>query len=123
MSMKPTAAEVITAGGWSPRYARVLVVEGNGTRALALVDTNGDGREINENRYWREESGSWHSGSSSGSVPSRPATHPFGFWRDEQGVVSAYGRTATAGPVTVEVDDRLIEAVATEGGWWVWLRP
>ncbi|MGX1812174.1 hypothetical protein ACWIGI_41220 [Nocardia sp. NPDC055321] len=121
--MKPSAAEVVADGGWSPLHARVLFVAGNGVSALAIIDSNGDGREITAERFWRHEDGRWRSGHSSGGVASTPSSEPIGIQRDDRGVSCAFGRAERPGPVVVEIDGREVEVIAGEGGWWCWLRP
>ncbi|WP_194819883.1 hypothetical protein [Nocardia sp. XZ_19_385] len=120
ITAKPDAAEVVALGGWHPRYARVLVVAGNGVRALALVDTNSDGVEINADELSKDEHGHW--GSSSGPVPNRRAAGPFGYRSDEEGLFCAYGRAEATGTVVVQVDGQGIEVVANDDGWWAWIR-
>jgi hypothetical protein len=61
-----TADAIVQAGGWHPRYARVLLIEHDEQDAVILVDGNGDGAEL-ELEYWhRGGEGLWHGGSSSG---------------------------------------------------------
>ena len=77
-----TADTVITLGSWS-RFARVLLIGELGDDALALVDTNGDGVELNLSRYHRDEDAQWQEGSSSIA--------------DDRGAVMLEGRTFTWG--------------------------
>lgn len=46
-------------GGWDPRYAVVLDVATVGDHAAALVDTNGDGADVNVDVYRRAADGGW----------------------------------------------------------------
>jgi hypothetical protein len=41
-----TEDDVLSHGGWHPRYARVLAVTSDGDYGFALVDGNGDGAEL-----------------------------------------------------------------------------
>jgi hypothetical protein len=117
-----TAQVVISAGGWHPRHARVLLIEvsagtGQGTGlGLVLVDGNGDGAEL-ELEYWeRGPDGRWQGGSSSGLGPldglaaiSSWSAGPF---------VCACGRVAPRQGVQVSYGGRTHERVATELGVW-----
>lgn len=60
----PTNDEIL-AGGWNPKYARVLRVEVSRNVAVALVDGNGDGAEIEMEHWWKVE-GRWRYVSSTG---------------------------------------------------------
>lgn len=63
-----TGQDVICAGGWSPRYARVLAVSSDADHGLAVVDGNGDGAEL-EAESWVWDGHAWVSASSSGAGP------------------------------------------------------
>lgn len=57
---------VLSEGGWNRNFARVLLVEEYDEQAVALVDGNGDGAEL-ELEYWtREGASGWVCASSSG---------------------------------------------------------
>jgi hypothetical protein len=109
-----TAQLVISAGGWHPRHARVLLIEvsagtGRGSGlGLVLVDGNGDGAEL-ELEYWQ-------GGSSSGQGPlDRLAAiiswsaGPF---------VCAYGRVAPRQAVQVSYGGQTHDRTATGLGVW-----
>jgi hypothetical protein len=53
------AQTVIEAGGWNPRYARVIDVQVDGDAAAALIDANGDGADLNVDVYLRGGDGQW----------------------------------------------------------------
>jgi hypothetical protein len=53
------AADVLRIGGWHPRYARVLDIVVDGDIAAALVDTNGDGADLNLDIYLLDDDGGW----------------------------------------------------------------
>jgi hypothetical protein len=56
-------------GGWDPRYARVMDVATLGDHAAALIDSNGDGADINVDLYRRGSDGRWQPmASGNGSV-------------------------------------------------------
>ncbi len=65
-------------GGWDRRYARVLDVGVQGDVAAALVDVQGDGRELNVDVYTRQLDGGWEcfaSGNGSMGIPGGFAVH------------------------------------------------
>ncbi|MET8423617.1 hypothetical protein [Nocardia sp. NPDC004860] len=62
----PSAETIIVVDGWHPRYAGVLAVAGSGVVAFALVDTNGDGVEVDVDQLIRGENGHWPAGMTSG---------------------------------------------------------
>ncbi|MDA8061582.1 MAG: hypothetical protein M0T80_03945 [Actinomycetota bacterium] len=70
--------EVIAAGGWHPRYARVLATVVLGDEAVVLVDGNGDGSEVEAEHWCRDEQGEWVGVGSSGVGPldGRPSGGP-----------------------------------------------
>jgi len=75
----------MTLGGWDPRYARVLDVRVEGNFAGALVDTNGDGADVNVDVYLRDPDGQWAaiaSGNGSVEVPGLRA-----IWTDDDRLV------------------------------------
>jgi hypothetical protein len=100
-----TADALIAAGGWDPKYARVLLIEHDGHDAVVLIDGNGDGAEL-ELEYWqREADGIRHGGSSSGHgalvyLPAAQSWHAGPF-------VAAVGRTDPAAEVAVEYGGRV----------------
>jgi hypothetical protein len=112
----PSAQTIILTGGWHPRYARVLLVEHDGDRALVLVDGNGDGAEL-ELEYWvRGAEGVWQGGSTSGhgaldymaSVQSWSAVD----------FVVALGRTKPGADIDVQYGGAVYRRRANEFGLW-----
>jgi hypothetical protein len=113
-----TAQLVISAGGWHPAYARVLLIEQDAGAGLGLVlvDGNGDGAEL-ELEYWqREGTGRWQGGSSSGHgalewLEAVTSWHggPFG---------GACGRAAPGQAVQVSYGGRAYRRTASELGVW-----
>lgn len=86
---------VLAAGGWDRRFAVVHAVRTLGDRAAAVIDSNGDGADINlEHFAW--EDGAWRLRSSSGGA---------GDW----------GRGWH--------DGMLAEHDRDENGWWITLEP
>jgi hypothetical protein len=63
-----TPEDVRAAGGWHPRYVRVLAVASDGDYGIAVVDGNGDGAELEE-EAWLWDDGGWRPGTSSGAGP------------------------------------------------------
>lgn len=53
------AESAIIAGGWDARYAVTLAVATQGDIAAALIDTNGDGADIDLDEYERGADGHW----------------------------------------------------------------
>ncbi|AYF76439.1 hypothetical protein D7D52_24395 [Nocardia yunnanensis] len=124
----PSAETVVAVGGWSARYARVLAIAGNGQHAFALVDTNGDGVEVDIDELFRDHDGRWLPGMSSGAGGSLvPAGHDavcsVGYGEDWDGLRYAYGRGDRPGPGQVRVGGQRIAVTVEESGWWVWVRP
>jgi hypothetical protein len=79
------AETAMIVGGWDRRYARVLDVQVHGDFAAALVDSNGDGADVNVNVYQRDTDGGWvsvASGNGSIEVPGLLA-----IWTDDDRVV------------------------------------
>ncbi len=86
---------------------------------FALVDTNGDGRGVNDVLFHYGPTG-WREGSS-GAV-SDTMTGVLGE-RLEFGPVPsfAYGRAKAPGPLRVTLSDgRKLDVVANDRRWWVW---
>lgn len=115
-----SADAVIRAGGWHPRYARVLLIECDDDDALVLVDGNGDGAEL-ELEYWhRDTDGGWGGGSTSGhgSLDFMSSSESW----DAGEFVAALGRVAPAAEVTVEYGGHTYRRTANEFGVWGLIR-
>lgn len=105
----------IEAGGWDPRYARVLAVAQRQDIAAVLIDSNGDGVDVDLDEYRRELDGSWQE-SYSGSVGDEGAG-----WSPE--MVSTWGRAEPGAQVRVRFHD-VDENIATaSSGWWLFIWP
>ncbi|MFE3187663.1 hypothetical protein ACFXHA_01560 [Nocardia sp. NPDC059240] len=122
----PDPETVIAVGGWNPRYARVLAVAGNGAVAFALVDTNGDGVEVDIDELFHEADGQWRPGMSSGAGGSIVPTgsgpvYSLGHGQDFDGLRYAYGRGDRPGAGQVWVLGQRLDVTVTESGWWVWV--
>jgi hypothetical protein len=134
-----TAEMAIQIGGFDPRYARVLVIATIGDTGITLVDPNGDGNHEEIEHVYRDDTGQWVAGSSSGGGSS-DTFGPHG-WGEHTplagpGVRYAYGRAEHSGPqnVTLQLPSglpsptnetwwvgRQLQVTATEDGWWTWV--
>ncbi|MFE3098973.1 hypothetical protein [Nocardia tengchongensis] len=124
---QPSPDTVLAVGGWS-RHARVLALASNGTVAFALVDTNGDGVEVNLEELYLGEDDTWHAGMSLGAgefiaLRGRDSAYVLGFGENPDGVGWAYGRADRAGAAQVTMDGRTIPITIAESLWWVWVQP
>jgi hypothetical protein len=106
---------VIRYGGWDPRYARVLLIARDGDLALALVDGNGDGAEL-EVEYWHHYDGGWHPGASSGYGP-LASMAPVNTWNAGE-LVCALGRGSPGSHVHIAYGDRTYTREANDFGVW-----
>jgi hypothetical protein len=107
------AEGALRAGGWVPGYARVLAITADDDVAAVLVDSNGDGVDVDLDEYVRQSDGTWQEGLS-GCV-------------DEEGVgwsadmVSLWGQAMPGTEVTVR-HRALIETILAEpSGWWLFI--
>ncbi|MGW4353002.1 hypothetical protein ACWELJ_13040 [Nocardia sp. NPDC004582] len=126
-STRPSPETVLAVGGWHPRHSRVLALAGNGEFAFALVDTNGDGSEIDLDELILD-AGEWRAGMSVGAgefiaVGSRGSVYVLGYGSNTSGVRWAYGRADRPGAAEVEVEGREITVTVADSGWWVWVDP
>jgi hypothetical protein len=110
------ADAIIRAGGWPPRYARVLLIEHDEQDAVIIVDGNGDGAEL-ELEYWhRGDDGLWHCGATSGHGPL--AFMPtFQAWNGAD-FVAAVGRARPHAEISVEYAGEVYRRRASEFGTW-----
>ncbi|GAA4091199.1 hypothetical protein ACFFOS_25555 [Nocardioides kongjuensis] len=75
------AEAAIVWGGWDARYARVLDVQVEGDVAAALIDSNGDGADVNVDLYFRDSDGRWIPGASGNGSISMPGV--LATWTDD----------------------------------------
>ncbi len=113
--MRLDDAEVLALGGWNGQHAKVLVTAPSTNIGMALVDTNGDGANIEFEQFWRDDAGWWTPGGSSGP---EPADQGFESRVSVPGAVLAYGRSHPNGEVTIRLAGRDVTAGATAAGWW-----
>jgi hypothetical protein len=115
-----TGPDVITHGGWHPRYARVLAVSSDGDYGFAVVDGNGDGAEV-EAELWEWDGGRWASVSSSGAGPLSTFGHLQG--RGRYGSTCfAFGRAPGRGSVTISFDGHPHQVPVSHGGVWAFIK-
>jgi hypothetical protein len=107
---------IIQAGGWHPRYARVLLIEHDEQDAVIIVDGNGDGADL-ELEYWhRGDDGLWHGGATSGHGPL--AFMPtFQAWNGAD-FVAAVGRARPNAEITLAYAGQAYRRRASEFGIW-----
>jgi hypothetical protein len=115
-----TAEEVISHGGWHPRYARALAIASDGDYGFALVDGNGDGSEL-EAEMWTWEDGTWTGAGSSGAGP-----------LDNLGPVQtggqlgdahfAYGRAPSHQMITISFASGLHKTPVSRYGVWAFIK-
>jgi hypothetical protein len=105
----------IDAGGWDHRYAVALAVQTAGDIAAALIDTNGDGADIDLDFYVRGADGSWR-GTSSGSAGDEGAE-----WTDR--VVATWGNAEPGQVLTVDYLGEQHRVIANAAGWWLFIAP
>ena len=115
----PSESQVLDIGGWDSRFARVLRRAVDHRAALVVVDTNGDGSEL-EADAWQYEAGRWEPGSSSG-IGSVQAIGSESSGRSGR-VVWAAGLLGAATIVTVRYRNVEHRVVADANGLWVWVR-
>ena len=104
---------MLSAGGWDPRYAVTLAVASQDDVGAALIDTNGDGADIDLDVYERDADGVWQGVASSG------VGDDGGFLSDRMAVIS--GRTEPGLIVNIEYASRRSSVVASGAGWWLFV--
>lgn len=100
----------IEAGGWDARYAIVLAVATNGNAGAAIVDTNGDGADIDFDWYERVD-GTWHPMSSFNIGESGSAQHA--------GHTAMWGRGIAGESFKAEHEGKRDATTASDTGWWL----
>ena len=112
--------EVVELGGWHSRCALVLATAAAADVGIALVDTNGDGRCIEFQQFWRDDTGRWRPGISHGPEPDISTFESTGVL---PGALYAYGRTAPGRAISVHLGGREVTVRASEAGWWAAVVP
>ena len=106
-----TADAAITLGGWDARYAVILAVASTGDVAAALVDANGDGADIDLDRYERDAAGHWN------EIGSCSAGDAGSSWSPR--LVAAWGRADPFASVEINYLGSRRRVVASATGWWL----
>jgi hypothetical protein len=109
------AESAISAGGWDGRYAVTLAVATRGGIAAALIDTNGDGADIDLDEYERGTDGHWHelgSGSAGDSGASRSPR-----------LAATWGCSDPGAHVEIEYLGHSYTVMAPPSGWWLFIGP
>lgn len=121
MASELTEDVVIAQGGWHPRYARVVLIYRFGDEAVVLVDGNGDGADV-ESERWYDTPDGWVGGSSQGIGPLEH--RPIWTWGEAGGTGFVIGCTpGTSDEMTVEWLSRRSTAVPNALGVWIALFP
>ncbi len=102
-------------GGWDPRYAVVLASAARDGVAAALIDTNGDGADVDLDQYEQAADGRWVEVNSGNC--------------DDSGVLAtgfmalAWGRATPGSTITVHYQAPKHTVEATDQGWWMFVIP
>jgi hypothetical protein len=118
-----TAEDVVSTGGWHPRYVRVLATASDGDYGIALVDGNGDGAELEE-EAWLWDDGQWRGGSTGGAGPLDflGAIHPGGVIGEVGEATYAYGRAQGLESVRIRFGGETYEVPVGPQGVWAFIK-
>ena len=108
-----TADAAVILGGWDARYAVTLAVASSGDVAAALVDTNGDGADIDLDQYERDAAGRWN------EIGSSSAGDAGSSWSPR--LTAAWGRAHPLASVEIEYLGSRSRVVASPTGWWLFV--
>ena len=117
-SQGPTDGQILSVGGWDERYARVLLKVTDRQAALTIVDSNGDGSEL-EIDVLHYEAGGWVSAGSSGLGALVPS--PSEASGRSGRVVWAAGVLEPGSVVTVRFGPAKSRVVVVRSGLWAWV--
>jgi hypothetical protein len=111
-----SAEALIRVGGWHPKYARVLLIEHDSDYAIALIDGNGDGAELELEYWYHDRDGFWRGGSTSGygplyGLPSEAS------WNSGE-FVTVVGRAEPGAEVMLEYGGQVYRREASDTGVW-----
>lgn len=114
-------ARVIEAGGWNPRYARVVGLASWDCYAIAVVDGDGSGREL-DIEQWMFNGTCWIGGTSSGagSLDAFPSFTSAGW---ENHYVFAVGKAEPNSTIFLRQGDAVVTVAASRYGIWACLAP
>ena len=107
--------DALRLGGWDPRYAVVLASAARDGVAAVLVDTNGDGADVDLDQYEQGADGDWV-GVCSGNCGETGA-FATGF------MAVAWGRADPRTVVDVELHAVSYAIGASDQGWWMFVAP
>jgi len=110
---------VISTGGWHPAYARVVLLVADEDVAIALVDGNGDGSEL-EMEYWFKDANGWAGGQSSGEGPL--GTMRWTNRWDAGPMVCAVGKGVPGESVRLRYEGEVCECTINQFGLWGFVR-
>jgi hypothetical protein len=110
-----TAESAISEGGWHPEHAVVLAIATHGDLGAALIDSNGDGADIDLDLYERDGSGDWSETGSSGVGDVGPV------WNYR--TVATWGRGAPGELVNVAYLTHRATVTVASTGWWLFIAP
>jgi hypothetical protein len=115
-----TEPEIIAAGGWPARYARVLAIAQDGDHAFALVDGNGDGAEL-EAETWQWDGNGWTGGASGGAGP-LDTLGPSQTGGQIGDSFFAYGRAPGRRKITIAFDGQRHQVPVSRDGVWAFIK-
>ena len=104
---------VLCAGGWDPRYAVTLAVALHDDVGAALIDSNGDGIDVDLDIYERDADGVWRGGDSSGvgdagaSLSTKSAV--------------AWGRAEPSLIIDIDYAGERYSVATEDTGWWLFV--
>jgi hypothetical protein len=110
-----SVSNLLSAGGWDPRYAVILAVASYDGVAGALIDANGDEADIDLDEYECDAAGNWYetgSGSAGGEGTS---------WSTR--VAATWGRGAPGEIVKIDYLGHSYSIAASSAGWWLFVMP
>ncbi|HEY0642990.1 MAG TPA: hypothetical protein VGD39_06205 [Nocardioides sp.] len=108
-------AAALRLGGWDARYAVVLATAARDGVAAALVDTNGDGADVDLDQYEQNADGVW------AEVASGNCGETGAFATGFMGV--AWGRADPRTVVGVEFRGVRYFIETSDQGWWMFVAP
>jgi hypothetical protein len=121
---EPLSVErVLDVGGWNPRYARVVGLASWNGHAIAVVDGDGSGRELDIEQWAFNETHSFWTGGPSSGAGSLADFPSFirGGW--EGHYVFAVGKAEPNSTVRLLQGDAVVTVAASAYGIWAYLAP
>ncbi len=115
-----TAHDVLSHGGWHPRYTRILAVASDGDYGFALVDGNGDGAEL-EAETWIWDYGIWTGACSSGAG-SLSTLGPLQAGDHSDDACYAFGSAPGRRTITIGLDGHHYRVPVSKHGAWAFVK-